>query len=62
MATIPEMRKGKIAAALVKVVACVLKPGHSHGEFVSAEAAYGWAQGQLAYYKLLEHQDEVKIL
>ncbi len=62
MATIPEMRNGKIAAALVKVVACVVKPGHSHGEFVSAEAAYGWAQGQLAYYKLLEHQNEIKIL
>ena len=62
MATIPEMRKGKIAAALVKVVGCVLKPGHAHGEFVSAETAYGWAQGQLAYYKLLEHQNEAKIL
>ncbi len=62
MATIPEMRQGKIAAALVKVVACVLKPGHAHGEFVSAEAAYGSSKGQLAYYELLEHQNEVKIL
>ena len=62
MATIPEMRKGKIAAALVKVVACVLKPGHDHGEYVSAETAYGSAKGQLAYYQLLDEQNEVKIL
>jgi membrane dipeptidase len=62
MASLPEMRKGRIAAALVKVVACVKKPGHPHGEYRSKENAYGASQGQLAYYRLLETQREVNVL
>ncbi|MBM3933099.1 MAG: peptidase M19 [SAR202 cluster bacterium] len=62
MATLPEMRKGRIAAALVKTVACVLKPGHPHGEFRSYESAYAGAMGQLYYYRILEKQGEAKIL
>ena len=62
MATLPEMRKGGIAAALVKVAVCVKKPGHPHGEYRSKENAHAAARGQLAYYKLLEAQDEAAIL
>ena len=62
MASLPEMRKGCIAAALVKTVACVLKPTHSHGEYRSYEAAYGGAMGQLYYYRILEKEGEARIL
>ncbi len=62
MASLPEMRKGKIAVALVKLVACVLKPSHSHGDYRTAQTAYGAAQGQLAYYRLLQAQGEARVL
>jgi membrane dipeptidase len=62
MATLPELRKGRIAAALVKVVACVKKPDHPHGEYRSKENAYAAAMGQLAYYRLLEARNEIKVL
>jgi len=62
MASLPEMRKGNIAAALVKVVACVLKPGHPHGEFRTADIAHAAARGQLAYYQLLEAKGEARLL
>ncbi len=62
MASLPEMRRGAIAVALVKLVACVLKPGHTHGEYRSADAAYSSALGQLAYYRALEARGEARIL
>ena len=62
MCALPEMRKGKIAAALVKVVACVLKPGHTHGDYRTAYNAYSAGQGQLAYYHLLESAGEARVL
>ena len=62
MATLPEMRKGRVAAALVKVAVCVKKPGHPHGEYRSKENAHAAGRGQLAYYKLLEAQNEAAIL
>ncbi len=45
MASLPEMRRGGIAAALVKVSACVPKPAHPHGEYRTVEIAYSAAQG-----------------
>ena len=40
----------------------MLKPGHSHGEYRTYEAAYGGAIGQLAYYRILEKEGEARIL
>ena len=62
MATLPEMRKARIAGALVKIGACVLKPGNDHGEYRSGETAYAAAMGQLAYYRILEAKGEARIL
>jgi membrane dipeptidase len=62
MATLPEMRRGGIAAALVKVSACVPKPVNPHGEYRTVEIAYSAAQGQLAYYRALEARGEARIL
>ena len=62
LATLPEMRRGKVAGALVKVCVCIKKPGHDHGEFRSAETAYAHAMGQLAYYRILEAKGEARIL
>ena len=62
MASLPEMRKAEIAAALVKVVSCVKRPGHPHGEFRTQDIAYASSMGQLAYYQLLESKKEAQIL
>ena len=62
MASLPEMRRGEIAVALVKVVACIKRPVHEHGEYRSDETAYGAGQGQLAYYRILETRGEARIL
>ena len=47
MASLPEMRKAQIAAALVKVCSCVKRPGHPHGEFRTQNLAYAGSMGQL---------------
>ena len=62
MASLPEMRKAQIAAALVKVVSCVKRPGHPHGEYRTQNLAYAASMGQLAYYRLLASQGEAAIL
>ena len=62
MASLPEMRRSGIAAALVKVSACVPKPEHPHGEYRTVDIAYSAAQGQLAYYRILAARGEARIL
>ncbi len=62
MASIPEMRKAHMAAALVKVCSCVKKPGHPHGEYRTQNLAYAASMGQLAYYQLMESTGDANIL
>ena len=62
MASLPEMRKAQMAAALVKVSACVKRPDHPHGEYRTQNIAYASSMGQLAYYRLLESQGEATVL
>ena len=62
MASLPEMRNGAIAVAVVKMVACVKRPVHDHGDYRSDELAYSAAQGQLVYYRILEARGESRIL
>ncbi len=62
MCSLPEMRRAEIAAALVKVVACIKRSIHPHGEYRSDENAYAGAMADLAYYKILEAKNEVRIL
>ncbi len=62
MASLPEMRKARMAAALVKLCSCVKRPGHPHGEYRTQNLAYASSMGQLAYYQLLESLGEASIL
>lgn len=62
MATLPEMRRGGIAAALVKVAARIKRPGSLLPGYTSGENAYAVAQGQLAYYNILAKRGEVALL
>ena len=62
MATLPEMRRGKVAAALVKVVGRIKRANSPLWGYNSGEAAYAAAQGQLAYYRVLARQGEARLL
>ena len=62
MASLPEMRRGKIAGALTKIVARIERPGAPLWGYRSAASAYAAAQAHLAYYRILEAQGEARIL
>ena len=66
---LPEMRRGGVAVCLATVLARVKPelrsaegPGRVSIDYPSPEIAYAAAQGQLAYYRLLEQQGEVRML
>ena len=62
MASLPECRRAGMAAALVKVSACIKWPGHPHGEYKTDIHSYAAGQGQLGYYQILEAKGEVRLL
>ena len=62
MACLPEMRRGKIAAALVKVAQRIERPGNPLWGQASGEAAYAAAQGDLAYYRILAQRGEARLI
>ena len=62
MASLPEMRKGEVAVAIVKVVCCILRPGNDHGDVPTDLHAYASGKSQMAYYHMLETMGEVNLL
>ncbi len=63
MASLPEMRKGRVAAALVKIVVDQNRPGSvMSGGPRSDELSYARGMGQAAYYRILETKGEVRLL
>mgnify|MGYP003983076773 CR=1 FL=1 len=61
-ACLPEMRRGGVATALVKFAARRLRDGSLLPSLRSAEAVYGSARGQVAYYQALAECGEATIL
>jgi len=62
MATLPEMRRGKVAGALVKVVGRIKRPNSPLWGYRSSEGAYAAAQAHLAYYRILARRNEARLL
>lgn len=62
LATLPEMRRGRVAAALVKIAARHENPGTILWSYRASAAARGIAAGHLAYYRALEAEGEARIL
>lgn len=76
MASIPEMRRSGMAAALVKICRCISRDdtesfcghksegphGHSHGEVKTDHHAYADGMAQYGYYKILEDMGESRLL
>ncbi|MFQ6041709.1 MAG: dipeptidase [Candidatus Poribacteria bacterium] len=58
----PEMRAGKIALSFATVFARKQEGSSPPGSCSSAEIAYAIAQGQLAYYRVLESQGQVRLI
>jgi membrane dipeptidase len=58
----PEMRAGKIAVSFATVFARKQAGSPPPGGCSSAEIAYAIAQGQLAYYRVLESQSQLRII
>ena len=56
------MRRGRVAAALVKIAARHENPGTILWSYRASAAARGIAAGHLAYYRALEAEGEARIL
>jgi membrane dipeptidase len=58
----PEMRKGQVAVCIATLIARVQKPGNPLPGFRAPEIAFAAAQGQLAYYRMLEEQGVLRMI
>jgi len=58
----PEMRAGQVAVCCATLIARLSRPGNSRPGYNSPEIACAMAQGQLAYYRLLESQGQVRLI
>ena len=62
LATLPEIRRAGVAAALVKIVSRIHRPGTPLWGYRGGPAAWAAAQGQLAYYRMLEEVGECRVI
>ncbi len=58
----PDMRVGKVAVSIATVIARVARAGNPMSGYSAPEIAYAHAQGQLAYYRILESQGKLRII
>lgn len=59
---LPEMREGKVGLCIATLLARSTGRPVPHLDFLSAAQAHGMAHGQLAYYRALEAQGEIRII
>ena len=59
---LPEMRRGRVALAVVTMLARSTGRPVPHVDFASTAQSFGIARGQLAYYRALEGQGEIRVL
>ncbi|MDA0745426.1 MAG: membrane dipeptidase [bacterium] len=60
--TFPEMRKGEIGLCLATVIARTARPNSPATGASCQEISYAKAQGQLAYYRVLEAQGKLRMI
>ncbi len=58
----PEMRKGEVAVCLATVLARASRLGEPLLDYRNQEIASAMAQGQLAYYRIMESQRQLRML
>lgn len=59
---LPEMRQGRIAVSIATLLARATGRPVAHIDYDTPAQAYGIAQGQLAYYRALEHDGHITII
>ena len=58
----PDMRQGRLAVSVVTLFArCTGQPS-PHSDYASPAQSYGIAQGQLAYYRALDHEGHIRLI
>ncbi len=58
----PNMRQGRLAVSVVTLFArCTGQPS-PHSDYASPTQSYGVAQGQLAYYRALDHEGHIRMI
>ncbi len=60
--TFPEMRKAEMGVCLATVIKRTARPNSPATGVANQEIAYAHAQGQLAYYRVLEAQGKIRII
>jgi len=60
--TLPELRKAEMAVCLATVIDRTARPGSPASGSACQEISYAKAQGQMAYYRVLEAQGKIRIL
>jgi membrane dipeptidase len=59
---LPEMRAGQVAVCCATLIARLSRPGNPRSGYNSPNIACAMAQGQLAYYRLLEEGGQVRLI
>jgi membrane dipeptidase len=60
--SLPEMRKGEVGVCLATLLARASGLGEPLLDYPSREIASAMARGQLAYYRILESQGQVRVI
>jgi membrane dipeptidase len=60
--SLPELRKAEVAVCLATVIARTARPGNPMSGSACQEISYAKAQGQLAYYRVLQAQGKVRLI
>ena len=58
----PDMRQGRLAVSVVTLFARSTGSPAPHADYASPVQSYGVAQGQLAYYRALEHEGHIRMI
>src|SRR5713101_4217097 len=59
---LPEMRAGEVGVCVATLIARVSQPGNPLPGYHSPAIAAAAARGQLAYYRILEGQGEIRLI
>ena len=60
--TLPEMRRGEVFLSVVTVISRTARPNSPSAGTACQEISYAKAQGQLAYYRILESQGKTRLI
>ncbi len=60
--SLPEFRRGRVAVIVAKLSGRIYRPGSPLWGYRSGDIAYAMAQGQAAYYRILDARGEARLI